>query len=192
MRNEQIITITETDITLPSGHRIAIDRDKAFTPNPEFWALWHANKLEIKRAGVCITRDRHTGAYQGIVRAGQGINYTEKDLHQYWREQAQARADSPTPCEPVLIAWQDVPSEITPPCRCRTGNYRVAAKVCRDGAIQLRLKCEKCEARTPGAIAWNALGAEVVIGALAHALENAEANTSHTSLLSELRDVKWV
>ena len=168
---QPIITITENALILPSGRRLVIDHTKTFHPTREFWALWHARKMEIKRAGVFITKDN--GEYKGVVNVGGGINYTERDLHQYWREKAQARAETSEPCPPIFIEHEDVPKKIKKPCGCWAG-YRVDAKICRNGAIQLRLTCEQCQAKIPSAIAWNALGSKIVIGAIAYAIQQTE------------------
>ena len=166
-----ILQVFDTHIVLPSGRNLALDSLKSFMPSREFWQLWRASKLAVKRAGVFVKREGDE--WRGYVREGTdaGFSYTQSDLHVYWTEKAKERANQHR-CDPVIVGSGALPfSKSQPPCHCRQ-SYEVVAKVCKNGTFQLRLKCGTCLSKTLGAIAWNDLGSELVIGAIAHALQN--------------------
>lgn len=192
-RSEPIIKVSETYLTLPSGKQIALDALKTFSPNREFWDLWHDRKLEVKRAGVFVEKN-DTGEYRGVVRdASQGFSYSPSDLHRYWTEKARQRAEQHN-CVPVSIARADLRlSGSQFPCLCR-GTYEVVVTICRNETFQLRLKCENCGAKTPGAITWNDLGSEIVICAIAYALQHQECTerSARASLFDELKNHNWI
>ena len=172
MREEnQIIHVFDTYLALPSGRTISLDAVKTFAPNREFWALWRARKIEIKRAGIGVRLEKETGEWRGYVRGKyQGFSYTQSDLHAYWTELAKVKANGEQ-CGPVIVPSAELSSSIKRPCDCLL-TYQVVAKVCKNGTFQIRLKCVTCLSKTPGAIAWNDLGSELVIASIAHALKN--------------------
>ena len=182
---DPILTIHETHITLPSGKQIALDALNRFTPNQELWDLWKASKLEIKRAGVGITKE--DGRWQGYVRSGDGgFSYSPADIHAYWRSKAEQIAAGGD-CETVIVSRDELASEPVPvPCQ-QHNDFRVHAKRCRNDTYQIRLHCDRCGKKTQGAIAWDRLGQDLVIRSLAFALQEQRSEE-----VSELSDIKWV
>ena len=163
-RPDNLLQIHDSYIQLPSGRQLTLDCQKAFTPDREFWDLWKQRKLDLKRAGVFVTREETE--YRGYVRsAEQGFSYNQADLHAYWISQAEKMAETEA-CEPVIVNAKDLGSDVPKPCHSHS-EYRVLAKRCVNGTYQLRLRCEKCAVKTPGAIAWEKLGSDVVIPAIA-------------------------
>ena len=177
------IKITDTYITLPSGKHLSLDARQTFTPDREFWSLWQSSKLDVKRSGVGVRLDEKTGEWRGYVRVNRdnGFSYTRSDLHAYWIEQAEAKAAQGN-CEPVRIK-SDAFLGLGP---CRHGEYEVIAKRCKNGTFQLRLRCCQCGSKTQNAIAWDTLGSETVINAIAYTLQE------NRTVLDKLSGVDWV
>ena len=163
-RPDNLLQIHDSYIQLPSGRQLTLDCQKAFTPDREFWDLWKQRKLDLKRAGVFVTREETE--YRGYVRsAEQGFSYNQADLHASWITKAEQIAETEA-CEPVIVNAKDLGSDVPKPCHSHS-EYRVLAKRCVNGTYQLRLRCEKCAVKTPGAIAWEKLGSDIVIPAIA-------------------------
>ena len=186
------IQINANHITLPSGNQLALDAQKSFTPNPEFWQLWNENKLAVKQAGIAVTRER--GHWRGYVRGGTGtqFSYPKSDPHQLWIDKARELAES-EPIPEVILPAKDLSSGITPPCRDAT--FVVIVKVCRNDTFQLRLFCTSCQRKTPGAIKWEHFPSDVIIRAIAHALQNEkhERQPKRIPLFDDVREVDtWV
>jgi len=168
---DPILTIHETYIVLPSGRQIALDALKRFTPNQELWDLWKSSKLNVKRAGVGITKK--DGRWQGYVIPGDGsFSYTPSDLHAYWRAKAEQIAAT-NDCEPVIVKADILASDVPRPCRWQNGHtdFRVDAKKCKNDTYQIRLHCDRCDSKTPSAISWNKLGSDIVIRSIAYAIQ---------------------
>ena len=186
------IQINSTHIILPNGSQLALDALNRFTPNQAFWELWTNDKLAIKRAGIGITKAQ--GQWQGYVRSpGHGFSYTQSDLHQLWTEKARELASDDETIPPVIISAKSVSHIKGLPCFSHR-EYNVVAKVCRNGTYQLRLYCGECDQKTPGAIAWDTFDADVVIRAIARAIQQSDSeNVPIPSLLDELKNVEdWV
>ena len=182
---DPILTIHDTHITLPSGKQIALDALNRFTPNKELWDLWQASKLDVKRAGVGITKE--DGRWQGYVRGGDGgFSYSPSDIHAYWRSKAEELAES-SDCEAVIVSRDELGSEPVP-CQRHT-EFRLHAQQCRNDTYQIRLHCDLCGKKTQGAIAWDRLGQDLVIRSIAFALQE---QRSESEEVSELSDIKWV
>ena len=188
------IKINPTHIILPNGSQLALDALNCFTPNRAFWDLWETDKLAIKRAGIGITKAQ--GQWQGYVRSpGQGFSYTQSDLHKLWTEKSRELATSDQIIQSVIVPVKSLPREITSfPCYSHRA-YEVIAKVCSNDTYQLRLYCEVCDTRTPGAIAWDVFDSDVVIRAIARAIQQRPTceNVPIPSFLDELKNVEdWV
>ena len=173
---DNLLQVYDTYIELPSGRQISLDCQNAFTPNSEFWDLWNQRKLELKRAGVFITKEEDQ--WRGYVRsADEGFSYSQSDLHAYWIEKAKeiAAADE---CDPVLVKAKELsPTITTYPCK-KHDTYNVIAKMCRNNTFQIRLHCDYCKSKTPGAIAWGQLGSEIVIRVIAIAIQQKDILTN--------------
>ena len=185
--------IHSTHIVLPSGSQIALDALNRFTPNREFWNLWNSDKLAVKRAGLGVIRER--GQWQGYVReVNTGFSYSQADIHKLWTEQATSLAESEKDIPPVVIPAKTVSHIKGLPCYLHR-EYQVIATVCRNETYQLRLYCDVCENKTPGAIAWDTFDSDVVIRSIARAIQQStpQNETSTQSFLDELKNVEdWV
>lgn len=180
---DPILTIHDTHITLPSGKQIALDALNRFTPNQELWELWKASKLSVKRAGVGITKS-DDGRWQGYLITGDvSFSYTPSDLHAYWRATAEQTAET-TECKPVIVKADTLAEDVPRPCCRKPGHteFRVDAQKCKNDTYQLRLHCDLCESKTPGAIAWAKFGADIVIRAIAYAIQQQKQWT----------DIEWI
>ena len=165
------IQINPTHITLPSGNQLALDAQKSFAPTQEFWQLWNEDKLAVKRAGITITRER--GIWRGYVRGGTGtqLSYSQSERHQLWISKARELAEG-EPVPEVILPAKTLSSGITPPCH--DTEFYVIAKICRNDTFQLRLFCPSCQRKTPGAIKWVHFPSDVIIQAIARALQSEE------------------
>ena len=184
--------VHSTYIVLPSGRQIALDALNRFSPNREFWDLWNTDKLAVKRAGLGVMRER--GQWRGYVReTGTGFSYSRADLHRLWAEKATELAEG-DPVPPVRISANSVSHIKGLPCY-QHREYEVIATVCSNGTYQIRLRCDVCDQKTPGAISWDAFDADVVIRSIARAIQQSTPgkNPSTPSLLDEIREVQeWV
>ena len=181
--------IHSTHIVLPSGSQLALDCTQSFTPNREFWQIWNANKQEVKRAGISVKRERF--GWRGYVRDDtQGFSHGfHTDQHQLWTEKARDLAEGDTVL-PVMTDQAGLHQNIKPPCH-HTGAFEVVAKVCRNETFQLRLRCDTCDRQTPAAIKWEHFNSDVVIRAIARALQT--ESVTEPPLFEELRGVdSWV
>lgn len=186
---DKLIQVFDTYITLPSGRQLSLDCRKRFTPNPEFWQLWRNAKLDVKRAGVSVKLENDE--YRGYIRESSdiGFNYSQSDLHAYWVEKAKEKAKAEQ-CELVIVEARDLSPTITGlPCHLHKV-YEVVAKRCTNNTFQLRLNCRECGKQTPGAIAWEKFGFEVVIGAIAYTLQ--QRSKESESFFDNLKGTDWV
>ena len=168
-RSESILQVSDTYIELPSGRKLLLDRHNTFTPSAEFWRLWNQYKMEIKRVGVYVKHENNR--WRGHVRNdGDGFPCSQAELHVYWRTQAEELAQGDT-CAPVVVEAEALSDSVPRPgCSCAVG-YKVVAKICRNETFQLRLHCVECRSRTPRAVAWSKLGSDLVMRAIAYALQ---------------------
>ena len=179
-------------ISLPSGNQLALDAQKSFTPNAEFWALWKSDKLTLKRAGIYITREGNQ--WRGYVRkSDQGFSYSQSDLHRLWVEKAWTFAEG-EPVAPVILPVELLTRVTQFPCT-RHREYEVVAKRCRNNTFQLRLRCDACDRKTPGAIKWEHFNSGVVIQAIAREIQTERKPKSPSNthpIFEELRGVDFV
>ena len=169
-RTDNILQVFDTYIELPSGRQLTLDCYQQFTPNREFWQLWRDHKLDVKRAGVFVGKDE-SDRWRGYVRdVRNGFSYLQPDTHAYWKSKAEQMAATDD-CEPVIVKADTLASDVPRPCRREPGHtdFRVDAKKCKNDTYQIRLHCDRCESKTPGAISWNKLGSDIVIRSIAHA-----------------------
>ena len=187
------IQINATHITLPSGNQLALDAQNSFTPNQEFWQLWNEDKLTVKQAGIAVTRER--GEWRGYVRStGNGFSYSQSELHQLWVAKARELAEG-EPVPPVMLPVKTLPKNIRSRFPCfQHSEHEVIAKVCRNDTFQLRLWCESCKRQTPAAIKWEHFSSDVIIRAIARALQSKTHDPKMGSrLFDEVREVdSWV
>lgn len=172
MNQQTIIQVFDTYLTLPSGRMIALDAVQTFKPTHEFWQLWRAHKLEIKRAGVFVGKDE-SDRWRGYVRdVSEGFSYSKPDFHVSWVSKAE-QMSATDDCAPVIVKADTLASNVPRPCCREPGhtNFRVDAKKCKNDTYQLRLHCDLCESKTPGAIAWTKFGSDIVIRSIAYAIQ---------------------
>lgn len=189
-----IITIMDTYIVLPSRRMLSLDAGRTFSPSREFWDLWRRRKAEVKRAGIGVRPDERTGEWRGYVKdASQGFSYSTQDLHAYWIARAKQKSESGERCDPVILSYDEIPHTLHHKIDCLcSGEFQVAVKVCRNDTYQLRLQCKTCHTKTSGAIAYDLLGADIVVDAIAHALTTEPTRETPNSDLAEPRGVNWV
>ena len=181
MNNSNILQVFDTYIQLPSGRQLSLDCQQQFTPNSEFWELWRDHKLDVKRAGVFIGKNE-SDHWRGYVRnMSNAFSYPQPDIHAYWRAKAEQMAATHD-CETVIVKADTLASNVPRPCRREHNEYRVHAKKCKNDTYQIRLHCDLCESKTPGAIAWTKLGADIVIRSIAHAIQQQKQS----------KDIEWV
>ena len=178
-RTDNILQIHETYIELPSGRQISLDCHNTFSPDHEFWELWRQRKMDVKSAGVFITKEDND--WRGHVRgADEGFSYSQAELHAYWVSKAEQMAEAGN-CDPVIVNAKALNRDVPHPCQLHS-DYRVLAKRCVNGTYQLRLRCDRCAVKTQGAIAWDKLGADVVIRAIALEIQDQPV----------LNNIEWV
>ena len=182
-----VIQIYDTYISLPSGSQLSLDCPQSFTPNREFWQLWTDDKLAVKRAGISVKREQF--GWCGYVRDdAQGFSHGfHTDLHQLWTDRARDLAEGDTVL-PVMIAHAIIDRNIKPPCH-HEGAFEVVAKVCRNKTIQIRLRCDTCDRQTQGAIKWEYFSSDVLIPAIAHAIQvdRVTEKTLNSPIFEELK-----
>lgn len=175
--NGNTIHIEATHIVLPSGNQLALDALQSFYPNQEFWSLWKADKLAVKRIGIVVKLEK--GGYRAYVRPGEA-SYSQSDRHKLWVEKAQELADSNQQIPPIELSIEELPSHVHKlPCDLHW-KYKMVAKACRNGTFQLRLRCEDCQLQTPNAIAWETFKPNIVIRAIARSLRQQSEATEHS------------
>ena len=112
-----------------------------------------------------------------------GFSYSQPDIHAYWRAKAEQMAATDD-CEPVIVKADTRASDVSRPCRRKPGHteFRVDAQKGKNGTYPLRLHCDLCESKTPGAIAGTKLGADIVIRSIAYAIQQQK----------QWKDIEWV
>ena len=218
-----VIQIYDTYISLPSGSQLALNCTQSFTPNREFWQLWTDDKLAVKHAGVSVKRERFgwrgyvrddaRGFWKMLFIPSSVNNIVtfrlafanetfqnpkgfsdgfHTDLHQLWTDKARDLAEGDTVL-PVMIAHAVIHNHVKTPCP-HTGAFQVVAKVCRNRTFQLRLRCDTCDRQTQGAIKWEYFSSDVLIPAIAHAIQvdRVREKNLNSPLFEELKGVSWV
>ena len=145
----------------------------------------------VNRKRVIATCER--GEWRGYVRTEDNGNLSDSlpELHSLWVAKARELAEG-EPVPPVMLPILTVAKTIASPPLCeRHTEHEVIAKVCRNETFQLRLRCDICDRQTPGAIKWEHFNSDVVIRAIARALQT--ESVTEPPLFEELRGVdSWV